>query len=55
MTDINKQKLNKLTKGLLKLNSVEHKKPKEPTQKELNTKFKMFFDKNNNLRIKEVL
>lgn len=50
-----KQKtLNKATKGLLKLNSVKHKRPKEPNKEELNKKFVMRLDRKGNPAIKEV-
>ncbi|MDE0471462.1 MAG: hypothetical protein OXH57_05935 [Ekhidna sp.] len=51
---INKKKLDQFAKGLLKLKSVEHKRPKEPTKADLNRKFVMRLDKNGTPYMKEV-
>jgi hypothetical protein len=54
MKKLNPKTLHKATKGLLKANAVEHKRPKEPTKAQLNKKFVMRLDKKGNLAIKEV-
>lgn len=49
---LNQKTLDKVAKGLLKPNSVEHSRPKEPTKAELNQKFVMRLDRKGNPTIK---
>ena len=39
--EINTKTLDKVTKGFLSIQAVQHKRPKEPTKGELNKKFVM--------------
>lgn len=54
MKKLNQKTLNKVSKGLLKANPVEHKRPKEPTKAELNKKFVMRVNRKGNLAMQEV-
>ena len=51
---MNKKKLDKVAKGLLSLNGVEHKRPKEPTKEDLNRRFVLRVGKAGELNMKEV-
>jgi hypothetical protein len=46
--------LDKVAKGLLNSKAAEHKKPKDPSKKELNKKFVMRVDRKGKASIKEV-
>lgn len=53
---IKQNKLDKVVKGLLSLNSVKHKKPKEPTRAELNKKFVLRISRDDGkVEIKEIV
>lgn len=55
MTNKIKQKtLDKVAKGLLSLNAVKHKKPKEPTKADLNKKFVMRIARNGKVKMNEI-
>ena len=52
---LNLNKLDKLAKGLLKLDAVKHKRPKDPTKADLNIKFVMRINKKGSVEIAEVV
>lgn len=54
MTKIKQKTLNKASKGLLSLNAVEHKRPKEPTKADLNKKFVMRITRNGKMKMNEI-
>ena len=51
---MNKKTIDKAASALMKMGSVEHKRPRKPTKKDLERKFKMEVDRKGKSTIQEV-